>query len=78
MANDRQRTRQAVERAIALCGSQAELARRLGVKRQAVTYYLRNGVPLRRLDDVVRACKGGITRRQLRPDLVRQFGGDKP
>lgn len=66
------RTR-ALRRAIAVCGSQAELARRMNVHAQAIAYYLRAGVPPHRVAAVVEATKGIVTAAELRPDLASTF-----
>jgi len=63
-------TMDALRRAIAACGSQAELARRVGVKNPSVSEWLKGGqVPPERVIEVYRASAGAATPHQLRPDL---------
>lgn len=45
------------------------LARRIGVKRQVLEYWLRKHVPAERVHQV--AAKTGLSRAKLRPDLFR-------
>lgn len=47
---------------------QAELARRLGVSKAAVSQWLSGVVPIERCVAIERATNGAVTRRQLRPD----------
>lgn len=54
-----------LERAIAVTGSVAVLAERIGVSRQAI--YLWKRIPAERVMDVERAT--GISHKELRPDL---------
>jgi DNA-binding transcriptional regulator YdaS (Cro superfamily) len=50
-------------------GSQANLARALGVTPQAITKWINNGIPAERVLDIERACNGVVTRYDLRPDI---------
>lgn len=61
----------ALSEAIAICGTQTELARRIGgkVKTGHIYHWLRNRVPPERCHDIERATQGRVTRYQLRPDV---------
>jgi len=52
-----------------IVGSQAELARLMGVTSMAVTKWVYNGVPAERVLAIEKLCKGKVTRHQLRPDI---------
>lgn len=56
------------ERLCRLVGSSAELARVLGVSRQAVSKW-RQKIPLERVPDLVRASKWQMTPHDFRPDF---------
>lgn len=58
-----------LQRAIEVCGSPAELARRVGVTAQAVSQWRQ--IPARRVRKVSEVT--GIPREQLRPDLAAIF-----
>lgn len=52
------------------CGSQAELARQLGIGVAAVTHWKRRGrIPAGRVLAIERITKGQVTRHEMRPDL---------
>lgn len=59
-----------IEVAAQRVGSQAELARRLGVTRQAVSQWLWPGraVPIEHCLAIEQVTEGAVTRRDLRPD----------
>lgn len=57
----------ALAEAIRLCGSQTELAARIGVTRMAISQW--KTVPPLRVLDVERATGGIVTRYELRPDI---------
>ncbi|WP_037114643.1 YdaS family helix-turn-helix protein [Rhodanobacter sp. OR92] len=61
----------ALEKAITICGSQSELARRIGgkVRTGHIHYWLRNKVPADRCADIEHATAGQVTRHDLRPDV---------
>lgn len=60
--------RTAIETAVAIAGSQSELARRIGVRQGYVWKWLRSKkVPAERCADIELAT--GVTRYQLRPDV---------
>lgn len=62
------RSMNAIEKAVAACGSQSELARRLGLKPQSVQGWVTNGrIPAERVLEV--ECASGVSRHDLRPDL---------
>ncbi|NMV37219.1 transcriptional regulator [Ralstonia insidiosa] len=63
-------SRPALEKAIHLAGSQAELARRIGKKQPHIFKWLNspNGVPEKYCYRIERAVGGLVTRRHLRPD----------
>lgn len=59
-----------IKKAARCAGGQSALARRIGVRPQAVQQWIaRNHVPAERCLDVERATGGQITRHELRPDL---------
>lgn len=60
--------------AIALCDTQAELARRLGVTPMTITLWKRRGVPVDRCRDLEEAVNGEIPREVFRPDHFRISG----
>lgn len=60
----------ALEKAILIAESRALLARRVGVKPQAVTQWLLDGrVPAKRVIDVSRAAYFRVTPHELRSDI---------
>jgi len=67
----------ALEKAITICGSQSELARRIGgkVRTGHIHYWLKNRVPADRCGDIETATEGKVTRHDLRPDV---FGEPNP
>lgn len=61
-----------LHRAVALAGSQAELARRIGVKQMHVWNWLNRSkgkVPAERCPDIERATGGAVRCEELRPDV---------
>lgn len=60
-----------IQRAIAVCGSQSELARRIGKSQQLVSYWEKKGVIPDYAAQLIEVATG-IPRRELRPDI---FGG---
>lgn len=60
-----------LERSITICGTQSELARRIGgkVRTGHIHYWLRNKVPSERCIDIERATEGQVSRYELRPDV---------
>jgi DNA-binding transcriptional regulator YdaS (Cro superfamily) len=60
-----------LEKAIQICGSQSELARRIGgkVRTGHIHYWLRNRVPSERCVAIEQATEGRVTRHDLRPDV---------
>jgi DNA-binding transcriptional regulator YdaS (Cro superfamily) len=63
--------RKALERAVKICGSQSELARRLGgkIKQQHIHYWLENGLSPVQAIPIEQAVNGAVTRHELRPDV---------
>lgn len=61
----------ALPEAIAICGSQTELARRIGgkVRTGHIYYWLRSKVPAEYCPAIEQATAGKITRHDLRPDV---------
>lgn len=59
----------ALLRAIYHFGSQARLARALGVVPMAVTNWKKRGVPIVWAPEIERATNGLVTRAELRPDI---------
>ena len=57
-------------RAAAICGGESELARRVGISRQAVNLWVKKGrIPAERVPAVVQATHGIIKHHELRPDI---------
>jgi DNA-binding transcriptional regulator YdaS (Cro superfamily) len=63
-----------LQRAIEHCGSQSELARRMGgkVRTAHIYHWLRNGVTAERCIAIEHATGGAVTRYDLRPDVFGQ------
>ena len=61
----------ALEKAVELCGSQAALARKVGVSPQAIQKWKKR-VPAERVLDIEEATGGVVTRYDLRSDLYRE------
>lgn len=62
----------ALKLAIAICGSQSELARRLGVTQTHVWNWINRShgkIPSEYAIPIETATEGAVTRHQLRPDL---------
>ena len=57
-----------IQRAIAVCGSQTELARRIGKSQQLVSYWEKKGSIPWYAASLIEAATG-IPRRELRPDI---------
>lgn len=57
----------ALKRAVKAAGGQSALARKLGIKRQAVGQWLAGTVPIERC--VAIEFYTGVTRKELRPDI---------
>lgn len=66
---------EALDLAIAVCGSRAELARRIGISEQRVYqwYARKGGVSLECAPFVVAACNGEVSVLDLRPDYKEFF-----
>lgn len=60
---------QALRRVIEIAGGGVELARLVGVTPQAVSQWLRQGVPPARVIQVEAAVRGEVSRHELRPDI---------
>lgn len=65
-----------LDRAISICGSQAELSKRLGLFPQYVNNWRRRGVPAERCIAIEEATGGKVTRYDLRPDVFGQSPGE--
>lgn len=65
-----------LEKAIARCGSQSDLARKIGgkVRTGHIYYWLRNKVPVEYCAAIEAATEGQVTRAMLRADIF----GDVP
>lgn len=63
--------KEALKKAVELCGSQSELARRLGgtIKQQHVNYWIANGLPAEQAIPVEAAVDSAVSRHLLRPDI---------
>ncbi len=66
-----------IDRATRIVGSQAALARLIGVKPQAVTYWRRNAVPVERCRSIEAATNGAVTVHELRPDVFGPPSADR-
>lgn len=63
----------AISRAAAIVGGQSALARKLGCTPQAVQKMCATGkVPAERVNSIVDAVDGQVTREELRPDLYAE------
>ncbi len=52
------------------CGSQANLAKSLGIGQMAISQWKRRGqIPVARVLDIERATGGQVTRYEMRPDI---------
>lgn len=60
----------ALRRAIAIAGSQAKLAKMIGLRQPSVAKWLERGIPAERAIDIERCT--GVSRSELRPDLWPQ------
>lgn len=67
-----------LQQAIAICGSQSELARRLGgkVRTGHIYHWLRSNVPPERCAEIEVATAGKVTREMLRPDVFSAIPAD--
>ena len=66
---------QAIDKAIAIVGTQSSLARKLGISPQAVAQW-RSGarrIPVEQAVAIEKATAGKVTARALRPDLAKVF-----
>lgn len=61
----------ALSKAIDVCGSQTELARRIGdpVRTGHIYYWLRARIPAEYCEAIEKATAGAVTRHDLRPDV---------
>ncbi|MEH4265727.1 transcriptional regulator [Klebsiella aerogenes] len=57
------------QKILSVCGSQSELARRLGKNSQTVSAWFRNGVASTEVINASRALNWEVTPHELRPDL---------
>lgn len=58
-----------LRRAISAFGSNAALARALGVKPMAVSHWLRRGLPAKRAVQIEKALNGQVTKEELCPEV---------
>lgn len=64
----------ALLKAVSICGGQSALAKAIGVKPQAVQQWIGRGMaPVERVADIERATNGVVTARELRPDIAEMF-----
>lgn len=61
--------KEALLKAINITGSQAELARKLGITQQSVAFWLKNGLPIKRVIEVERITKRKVSRYKLKPSF---------
>jgi DNA-binding transcriptional regulator YdaS (Cro superfamily) len=62
----------ALGKAIEICGSQAALAAKIGVKQQVISFWLKKskiGVAAEFVLPIERATFGAVSRHELRPDI---------
>lgn len=66
-----------LQKAIQVCGSQSELARRIGgkVRTGHIYYWLRNEVPGEYCRAIEEATSGAVTAYELRPDVFGEPEG---
>jgi len=63
----------ALERAIQLAGTKAELGRRLGVRASLINYWLSTDkVPAEQAIEIEAATGGAVTRKELRADIFAE------
>jgi DNA-binding transcriptional regulator YdaS (Cro superfamily) len=64
-----------LDRAVAITGSQKDLAKAIGASQGAVTNWvlLKHPVPLKYLSAIEKATGGLVTAAHLRPDLAKVF-----
>jgi len=62
----------ALKKAVTVFGSQAALAKAIGVSPMTITQWKARGIPAERCLDIERATDGKVTRLDLRPDLFGQ------
>jgi DNA-binding transcriptional regulator YdaS (Cro superfamily) len=58
---------EALKKAVEACGSEAELARRIGLTAQAINQW--TVAPVRRVLEIEKATDGQVSRQQLCPDM---------
>lgn len=63
----------ALEAAAIICGSQKELADRIGVAPQTVSYWMRKRVPKKYVRQLVEICDHQVTYADFRPDVNWEF-----
>lgn len=62
----------ALQRAVEVCGTQVELAQRLGVRQSTLWHWLvraKKGVPAEHVIAIEKATRGAVRRYDLRPDI---------
>ena len=71
--------REAIIAACKVMGSQAKLARHIGVTRQAISKWIKTGrTPSRRVLAIEQATQGLLTRYDLRPDFYPRYEPPQP
>lgn len=65
--------KKAIAKAIEICGSQSEFARKCGVEHQRVQHWRKNGVSAHHVATIVKATDGQVRPEELRPDLYAVF-----
>lgn len=64
----------ALDRAIAVFGTQTELAAALGIKSPSISEWrMRGSIPFHRCEDIQRVTKGKVTLAELCPDIAKAF-----
>lgn len=59
----------ALDRAVAIAGSQEKLAASLGIVPMAISQWRKRRIPAERCRDIERVTDGAVTACELRPDL---------
>jgi DNA-binding transcriptional regulator YdaS (Cro superfamily) len=61
--------KEALLEAINIVGSQAALARKLGIKQQSVAFWLKKGLPVKRVIEIEMITRRKVSRYKLKPSF---------
>jgi len=67
--HNKQKSIEALKKAIKICGTQSALAKECGVRQQSVYQWLQYGVPAHRILQIEKATGGKVSRHELDPFL---------